>query len=68
MKELLALKAEYKSVTGADWSPNAAPAPVQQAPAKGKEDPNQLNEKVKACGDKVRDLKAKKADKVKIFK
>lgn len=72
MKELLALKAEYKSVTGADWSPNAAPAPApapaQQAPTPaGKEDPNQLNERVKACGDKVRDLKAKKADKVNIF-
>ena len=35
MKELLALKADYKEVTGQDWKPGAAaaPAPVAASPA-----------------------------------
>merc|ERR1712106_911663 len=33
VKKLLALKAEYKSSTGSDWKPGAAPAPAAPAPA-----------------------------------
>ena len=72
MKELLALKAQFKSVSGKDWSPNVvtAPVPAPAAPQKTEEKPNQdnsLGAKIKEAGDKVRELKLKKADKVKSF-
>ena len=65
MKELLNLKASFKAATGLDWSPTVsvpAPPAAKEAP---KGDSAQIDSKIKACGDKVRDLKAKKADKVK---
>ena len=69
MKELLALKAEYKKVTGQDWKPGAAPAaaaavvaPVAAAPPASTG--NDLDVKITAQGNKVRELKAKKASKV----
>merc|ERR1712071_139947 len=36
VKELLALKAEFKSVSGKDWSPNMSPTPAP-APPKAEE-------------------------------
>ena len=73
VKELLALKAEFKAVSGKDWSPALASAPQaaaekpSAAPQKTEEksgQDNSLGAKIKEAGDKVRDLKAKKADKV----
>ncbi|CAH2002237.1 unnamed protein product [Acanthoscelides obtectus] len=62
VKMLLSLKAEFKTLTGKEWKPGAAPSapPTQSAPG-GNE--NELLAKIAAQGDKVRDLKAKKADK-----
>ena len=71
VKELLALKASYKAATGADWSPNATPAPAPAAaaaaaaaPAPASSQGDAIDAQIKQCGDKVRDLKTKKADKV----
>jgi len=75
VKELLALKAEFKAVSGKDWSPAIASAPQaaaekpSAAPQKTEEksgQDNSLGAKIKEAGDKVRDLKAKKADKAAI--
>jgi len=73
--KLLELKANYKAATGKDWKP----APQGSQPAKPAEAPkqaaaskesspvaDQLNEDIAAQGDKVRQLKADKADKVAI--
>jgi len=38
--------------------------PATSAPVSSKGDASELNEQIKAQGDKVRDLKTKKADKV----
>jgi len=59
VKTLLALKAEFKSATGLDWKPGvevpgAAPAAASNDDIEGK---------IKAQGDKVRDLKSSKAEK-----
>jgi len=72
---LLALKAEYKAATGEDWKPPAAPAkaaPVK-APSPSKDDgptlsgeAKELDAKVTAAGEKVRALKAAKADKAEV--
>lgn len=61
MKRLLALKAEYKQLTGQEYKPGAAPAPKSPVPAAAAAD---LQEKVAAQGDVVRKLKAEKAPKV----
>ena len=78
---LLELKAKYKAATGNDWKPGAQkPAAEAKAssPAKKEGSPKkeaspalsgpgaQLNEDIIAQGDKVRALKAEKADKVAI--
>ena len=71
---LLDLKAKYKAATGNDWKPGAQPAKAVKAPAKATEQPkpdsnpmaDQLNNDIVAQGDKVRQLKAEKADKVAI--
>ena len=60
----MALKAAYKAATGTDWSPNAAPAPAAAAPAAVSSQGDAIDSQIKACGDKVRDFKTKKADKV----
>ena len=65
VKTLLSLKADFKSATGKDWKPgmtlpSAAPE-TTSAPSGQAAD---LNTKITAQGDKVRDLKAKKATKV----
>jgi len=79
VKELLALKAEYKLAAGKDWLPGATPdaagaaaAPAAAAPVKvpptqqppAASEAAVLNEKIVAQGNAVRDLKAAKADKV----
>lgn len=70
VKQLLALKAEYKEATGQEYKPGAAPAqkaevPVQKtstlAPAS-----TGLYEKVADQGEVVRKLKAEKAPKVRL--
>lgn len=69
VKQLLALKAEYKQVTGQDYKPGAAPvqktqAPVQKSPAPSAPDTTGLYEKVAEQGEAVRKLKTEKASKV----
>lgn len=59
MKQLLALKAEYKQLTGQEYKPGAAPAQKASTPAAA-----DLYEKVAAQGDLVRKLKTEKAPKV----
>lgn len=77
MKQLLALKAEYKQVTGQEYKPGAAPAqkasaPAQKAPAPAQNSPSSacdatgLYEKVSEQGEVVRKLKAEKASKVRL--
>lgn len=68
VKQLLALKAEYKQVTGQEYKPGAAP--VQKAPAPVQNSPSPasaatgLSERVAEQGEVVRKLKAGKASKV----
>lgn len=72
MKQLLALKAEYKQVTGQEYKPGAAPdqktpAPVQSSPTpvvSAAPAASGLYEKVAEQGEVVRNLKAQKASKV----
>ncbi|XP_033229151.1 bifunctional glutamate/proline--tRNA ligase isoform X2 [Belonocnema kinseyi] len=64
VKELLRLKAEYKSVTGQDWKPGVTP-PVEEVKAASNLGENLSNEIAKQ-GDKVRILKSQKADKATI--
>ena len=71
MKQLLALKAEYKQITGQDYKPGAAPAqaaPAQKAPTPVKGSPAPapagLYEQVAEQGEMVRKLKTEKAPKV----
>ncbi|KAM9860801.1 bifunctional glutamate/proline--tRNA ligase [Aulostomus maculatus] len=67
VKQLLALKAEYKQVTGQEYKPGAAPlqkasVPVQSSPAPAPAATG-LYEKVAEQGEVVRKLKAEKAPK-----
>lgn len=70
VKQLLELKAQYKTLTGQDWKPGtvvaaAAPAaPAAAAPASS--DISAVLAQISAQGDKVRELKAAKADKATI--
>ncbi|GFR95325.1 bifunctional glutamate/proline--tRNA ligase [Elysia marginata] len=66
VKTLLSLKAEFKSATGQDWKPgmiipSAAPATSVAAPSASSGQAADLDAKIAAQGNKVRDLKAKKA-------
>uniref|UniRef100_A0A8C7S772 Bifunctional glutamate/proline--tRNA ligase n=1 Tax=Oncorhynchus mykiss TaxID=8022 RepID=A0A8C7S772_ONCMY len=67
LKELLALKAEYKQVTGHDYKPGAALAPahasVQSNPAPTATSGSGIYERVTQQGDLVRKLKTEKAPK-----
>jgi len=73
VKGLLALKAEFKSVSGQDWKPAAAPA-TKPAPAPKADTPPkelsgpaaEIDGKIKSQGDLVRQLKTEKADKAKV--
>ena len=72
VKELLALKVSFKAATGNDRSPSVVlpQAPVIASPvpaASPSTDVAALNERVRARGEAVRDLKSKKADKVMII-
>lgn len=65
---MLSLKADYKKVTGVDWTPNtkpaAAPTPASITTAPVSQDNgNAVLEKISAQGDKIRQLKSEKADK-----
>ncbi|XP_031617339.1 bifunctional glutamate/proline--tRNA ligase isoform X2 [Contarinia nasturtii] len=67
VKTLLALKADFKTQTGKDWTPNAAPvtnaAPVKTEPSPASGD---LNDQITKQGNLVRDLKSKKANKAEV--
>lgn len=70
VKTLLSLKAEYKQLTGSDWKPGAV-APVVVKQEKCPDLPSacavsELLKKIAAQGDKIRELKANKADKATI--
>lgn len=68
VKQLLALKAEYKQITGEDYNPGAAPVqktPVQNTPSSAPSAAG-LYEKVAEQGEMVRKLKAEKAPKVRL--
>ena len=70
VKVLLALKADYKTATGQDWKPGAAPAPAAPAPAAapaaGSGSGADLQAQIDAQGAKVRDLKSRKAAKAEV--
>lgn len=59
VKTLLELKAEFKSVTGSDWTPGSM-APPTNATIPGED----MGDKITAQGNLVRQLKGDKADKV----
>merc|ERR1711963_1244529 len=64
VKKLLSLKADYKTATGQDWKPGAAPAPSKAAspPASsGSSSAADINNSIVSQGDLVRKLKADKA-------
>lgn len=72
VKALLELKATYKASTGKEWTPQAVTKPVNESPpiapatvsaSTGKNE-DILCAQITECGNKVRDLKAKKAEKV----
>lgn len=67
VKVLLDLKADFKSVTGHDWVPGGAQAEIEPTRARQtncKE--SKLSNQITAVGDKVRTLKAQKANKLSI--
>ena len=59
VKELLALKAEFKKETGQDYKPGMAPTPAAKAPA-----PQAPAERPAQQGEILRKLKSEKAPKV----
>lgn len=61
VKKLLALKTDYKQVTGQDWKPNIVP-PVSQA-TNATSDAQTISNQIVAQGDRIRDLKTNKAEK-----
>ncbi|KAK3924680.1 Bifunctional glutamate/proline--tRNA ligase [Frankliniella fusca] len=64
VKTLLALKSEFKSVTGEDWKPDLKPtASVSTPSAPVNSNTAELNASIVQQGDKVRQLKAEKASK-----
>ncbi|CAD0203763.1 unnamed protein product [Chrysodeixis includens] len=69
VKNLLNLKAQYKAITGTDWTPNAAPVKVEAQEPKpaameaGGDKAAALGAQITKQGDLVRELKGKKAEK-----
>ncbi|XP_046652863.1 bifunctional glutamate/proline--tRNA ligase-like isoform X1 [Daphnia pulicaria] len=64
VKELLALKSKFKLATGMEWKADSAiPSQVEKQDNDSTLNVDKLDAAIKACGDQVRDLKAKKADK-----
>jgi len=73
VKKLLALKADFKAITGSDWKPGVlvptsspAPAPAAATAPADSGAADEILAKVAAQGDKVRQLKAAKASKAEI--
>jgi len=72
VKKLLALKADFKAITGSDWKPGVsvpsspAPAPAAASAPADSGAADEILAKVAAQGDKVRQLKAAKASKAEI--
>ena len=69
VKTLLALKADYKKATGKDWAPGAAPAaaaPPQATATTGGGAVESLFNKVAEQGNKIREMKGRKAAKVRL--
>ena len=72
VKELLSFKAAYKAETGVEWSPNATTPSGNKSTAivdvkadpSNKSSGDMVSAQIKECGDRVRDLKSKKAEKV----
>ncbi|XP_022913832.2 bifunctional glutamate/proline--tRNA ligase [Onthophagus taurus] len=67
IKTLLALKSDYKTLTGKDWKPppgvSSKTVLPLSTPSNASIEINALLVKIKEQGDKIRDIKAKKADK-----
>ena len=69
VKKLLDLKDQFKKATGKDWAPNLDISPLNKenkgnfANVKSEDESEKLDQEIKQCGDVIRDLKAKKADK-----
>ncbi|XP_026314818.1 bifunctional glutamate/proline--tRNA ligase isoform X2 [Hyposmocoma kahamanoa] len=66
VKNLLNLKAQYKSLTGSDWTQSAASSTAKTEPAaamNGSDSSAALANEVAKQGEVVRDLKSKRADK-----
>ena len=62
VQTLLSLKKQYKEATGKDWTPpKSGSTPSKAADSSGG---SELDGKISAQGDKVRQLKANKAPKV----
>ncbi|KAM4861247.1 bifunctional glutamate/proline--tRNA ligase [Thomomys bottae] len=69
VKQLLALKAEYKEKTGQEYKPGSPPAAIVQSVSRlpaNTVDSKSLYDKVAAQGEVVRKLKAEKAPKAKV--
>ncbi len=63
VKVLLALKAEYKKVTGKDWKPGLSASDATSKVQASTADSGELDRKIAEQGNKVRQLKAEKAEK-----
>ena len=61
---MLALKADYKLATGTEWKPGCVPPQEAPPTSFGGSSAADINDKIVAQGDNVRDLKSKKAAKV----
>lgn len=61
LQVLLALKGDYKALTGQDWKPGAVPTNQSSSG-----DATSISARIAQQGDKVRDLKSNKADKATI--
>lgn len=67
IKALLTLKAEFKSASGKDWKPGMEILSQTPAASPVSSDASDLDAKITAQGNKVRDLKTAKAEKVNIY-
>lgn len=63
VKELLKLKADYKSVTGSEWKPGATSLPAAATGDVAPCNAQSLDKQIQVQGDKVRTLKSNKAAK-----
>ena len=69
VKELLSLKSSFKTLTGMEWNAAATIPTLKEEKKEGECGPvgskgDLLSAQIKECGDHVRDLKTKKAEKV----